>query len=72
MAGQSSAIPICVPIAGGRNQEAAMTAIAQALSRVLVIVNDNVVLKELVIFSGAGLLVSLLLMTHGLDLSPGF
>ncbi len=49
-----------------------MTAIAQALSRVLVIVNDNVVLKELVIFSGAGLLVSLLLMTHGLDLSPGF
>jgi hypothetical protein len=49
-----------------------MTAIAQALSRVLVIVNDNVVLKELVIFSGAGLLVSLLLMAHGLDLSPGF
>jgi hypothetical protein len=49
-----------------------MTAITQALSRVLVIVHDDVVLKELVMFSGAGLLVSLLMMNYGVDLSPGF
>jgi len=48
-----------------------MTAIAQALSRALVIVNDDEVLKELVVFCGAGLPVSLLMLTYGLDLSPG-
>ena len=47
-----------------------MTAIAQALSRVLV--KDAEVLKELLMFCGAGLLVSLLMMSYGLDLSPGF
>jgi hypothetical protein len=38
----------------------AMAAIAQALSRVLVIVSDAEVLKQLAMFCGAGLLVSLL------------
>jgi hypothetical protein len=48
-----------------------MTAIAQALSRVIVIVNDDAVLKQLAMFCGAGLLVALLMLTYGLDLSPG-
>jgi hypothetical protein len=30
------------------------------------------ILKQLALFAGAGLLVSLLMMTYGLDLSPGF
>jgi hypothetical protein len=30
------------------------------------------ILKQLALFCGAGLLVSLLLMTYGVDLSPGF
>jgi hypothetical protein len=29
------------------------------------------ILKQLALFCGAGLLVSLLMMTYGLDLSPG-
>jgi hypothetical protein len=29
-------------------------------------------LKQLALFAGAGLLVSLLVMSYGLDLSPGF
>ena len=49
-----------------------MTAIAQALSRALVTVRDVETLKQLAMFCGAGLLVSLLLLTWGLDLSPGF
>ena len=48
-----------------------MTAIAQALSRVLVTVNEAEALKQLVMFCGAGLLVSLLMLTYGIDLSPG-
>ena len=49
-----------------------MTAIAQALSRVRVTINDVEAPKQLALFCGAGLLVSLLLLTWGLDLSPGF
>ena len=49
-----------------------MAAIAQALSRILVTVNDVEVLKQLALFCGAGLLVSLLALTSGIDLSPGF
>jgi hypothetical protein len=49
-----------------------MTAIAQALSRVLVTVNKHEVLKHLVLFCAAFLLVALLMLTYGLDLSPGF
>jgi hypothetical protein len=30
------------------------------------------ILKQLVLFCGAGLLISLVLMSYGLDLSPGF
>jgi hypothetical protein len=33
---------------------------------------DGEVLKQLALFCGAGLLVSVLLMTYGLDLSAGF
>ena len=49
-----------------------MTAIAQVLSRVLVTISEVEVLKQLALFCGAGLLVSLLMLTYGLDLSPGF
>jgi hypothetical protein len=30
------------------------------------------ILEQLALFAGAGLLVSLLMMTYGVDLSPGF
>ena len=30
------------------------------------------ILKQIALFFGAGLLISLLLLTYGLDLSPGF
>jgi hypothetical protein len=33
---------------------------------------DVEILKQVAMFCGAGLLVSLILMTYGLDLSPGF
>jgi hypothetical protein len=49
-----------------------MTAIAKALSRAFVTVNDVEILKQLLLFCLAGLFVSVLLMTYGLDLSPGF
>jgi ribose/xylose/arabinose/galactoside ABC-type transport system permease subunit len=49
-----------------------MTTIARALSRAFVSIKDVEVLKQLVMFAAAGLLVSLLMLTYGLDLSPGF
>ena len=49
-----------------------MTTIAKALSRAFVTVNDVEILKQLLLFCLAGLFVSVLLMTYGLDLSPGF
>jgi len=49
-----------------------MTAIARALSRALVSFNEIETLKQLLLFCLAGLFVSLLLMTYGIDLSPGF
>ncbi len=49
-----------------------MTAIAQALSRMFVTVSEVEALKQFALFCGAGLLVSLLMMTYGIDLSPGF
>jgi hypothetical protein len=49
-----------------------MTAIAHALSRVFVTVNEVEVLKQLALFCGAGLLVSLLALSYGVDLSPAF
>ena len=49
-----------------------MTAIARALSRVIITINDNEILKQLAPLCAAGLFVSLLMLTYGLDLSPGF
>jgi hypothetical protein len=49
-----------------------MTTIASALSRAFITIRDVAVLKQLVLFAAAGLLVSVLMMTYGLDLSPGF
>jgi hypothetical protein len=51
-----------------------MTAIARAWHRAFPATSssDADTLRELALLAGAGLLVSLLLMTYGLDLSPGF
>jgi hypothetical protein len=50
-----------------------MAAIARALARALPKESIEIeILKQLALFCGAGLLVSLLLMTYGVDLSPGF
>jgi hypothetical protein len=49
-----------------------MAAIARVLARALPkTLLDIEILKQLALFCGAGLLVSLLMMTYGLDLSPG-
>jgi hypothetical protein len=52
-------------------QEVAMTAIAHALSRAFQSTREIDILKQIALFCGAGLLVSLLCMSYGLDLSPG-
>jgi hypothetical protein len=50
-----------------------MAAIARVLARKFPAIDLEVeVLKQIALFSGAGLLVSLILMSYGLDLSPGF
>jgi hypothetical protein len=50
-----------------------MAAIARALSRAFPTNSlEAETLKQLALLSAAGLLVSILLMTYGLDLSPGF
>ncbi|WFU19891.1 hypothetical protein [Bradyrhizobium sp. CB3481] len=48
-----------------------MTAITRAFSRVIGTINDVEILKQLVLFCAAGLFVALLMLTYGLDLSPG-
>ena len=48
-----------------------MVAIARALSRAFITVTEVDVLKQLLMFCAAGLFVSLLLLTYGVDLSPG-
>lgn len=49
-----------------------MAAIARALARALLKEPTEIeILKQLALFCGAGLLVSLLMMTYGLDLSAG-
>ncbi len=53
-------------------QEVAMTAIAHALSRAFQSTREIDILKQIALFCGAGLLVSLLCMSYGLDLSVGF
>jgi hypothetical protein len=50
-----------------------MATIARILARKFPSTDLEVeVLKQIALFSGAGLLVSLVLMSYGLDLSPGF
>jgi hypothetical protein len=49
-----------------------MTAIVHALSRTIRTAREIDALKQFALFCGAGLLVSLLLLSYGLDLSPGF
>jgi hypothetical protein len=47
------------------------TAIARMLSRAIAPVNETEILKQLVLFCAAGLFVALLMLTYGVDLSPG-
>lgn len=50
-----------------------MAAIARVLARALSKESIEIeILKQLALLCGAGLLVSLLMMTYGLDLSAGF
>jgi hypothetical protein len=49
-----------------------MTTIARALSRAFITINEVDVLKQILLFAAAGLLISVLMMTYGVDLSPGF
>ena len=49
-----------------------MAALAQALSHATGIQIDVETLKPVAMLCGAGLLVSLMFATYGLDLSPGF
>jgi hypothetical protein len=49
-----------------------MTTVARALSRAFITTKDVDVLKQLVLFAAAGLLISVLMLTYGVDLSPGF
>jgi len=50
-----------------------LAALARVLFRVFPSTSPHIeILKQLALFCGAGLLVALLLMTYGLDLSAGF
>lgn len=49
-----------------------MVAIGRILSRAIVTVNENEILKQLALLCAAGLFVSILMLTDGVDLSPGF
>ena len=49
-----------------------MAAIAKVLSRIKVRDADVEELKVVAIFSGLGLLLSLMCLTYGIDISPGF
>jgi hypothetical protein len=53
-------------------QEVAMTAIAHALSRAFQSAGEFDTLKQIALFIGVGILVSLVCLSYGLDLSPGF
>ena len=57
----------------GGAMESQMAAIARAFSRVFpVSILESDALKQLLLLGCAGLLVSVLIMTYGVDLSPGF
>ena len=49
-----------------------MAAITKVLTRAFPAATEADILRQLALLCGAGLLVSLLAMTYGLDLSPGF
>lgn len=49
-----------------------MAAIARALYRTLSSDGEIDILKQVAMLSAAGLLISLLALTYGIDLSPGF
>ena len=57
---------------GRERMEVAMTAIERALSRAILTINKNEILKQLVLLCAAGLFVSLLMLTYGVDLITGF
>ncbi|HMM88129.1 hypothetical protein [Bradyrhizobium sp.] len=48
-----------------------MTVIARAVSRAIATVNEIEILRQFVLFCAAGLFVGLLMLTYGIDLSPG-
>ena len=48
-----------------------MIAIARMFSRAIITINQNEILKQLALLCAAGLFVSLLMLTYGIDLSPG-
>ena len=49
-----------------------MVAIGRILSRAIITVHENEILKQLALLCAAGLFVSILMLTYGVDLSPGF
>lgn len=49
-----------------------MTTIARVLSRAFITINEIETLRQIVLFCAAGLFVSLLMLSYGVDLSPGF
>jgi hypothetical protein len=49
-----------------------LTTIERALTRAILTINDNDIIKQIALLCAAGLFVSLLMLTYGLDLSPGF
>jgi hypothetical protein len=50
-----------------------MTAFAKTVSRAfLSTLDENETLKQIALFCAVGLLVSVLLLTYGVDLGPGF
>jgi hypothetical protein len=52
--------------------ESQMTALARAFSHLFSASSEFDVLKTLALFCGVGLLAALLMLTYGIDLSPGF
>jgi hypothetical protein len=63
--------PAGVPVTRRTDQEADMTTMAKAISHTLLSISGRDVLKQGLVCCGAGLLVWLLALTYGLDLSSG-
>ena len=49
-----------------------MTVLARVFSRAVITFNDVGIFRQFVLFCAACLFVALLMLTYGLDLSPGF